>query len=89
MSPPTAACKSSNSQPIFTTCGYIPGLIRRTCLVMFVVLIVYAVPWLKMRKQEFFKPVQVEKVMAMENDKYQEYHRQKKIVQRTNNEIEK
>lgn len=59
------------------------------CLVMFVVLIVYAVPWLKMRKQAFFKPVQVEKVMAMENDKYQEYHRQKKIVQRTNNEIEK
>ncbi len=48
------------------------------CLIMFLVLIVYAVPWLKMRKQAFFKPVPVEKVMAMENDKYQEYHRQKK-----------
>ena len=36
------------------------------CLIMFAVLIVYAVPWLKMRKQAFFKPVPVEKVMAME-----------------------
>ena len=31
------------------------------CLVMFAVLIVYAVPWLKIRKQAFFKPVPVEK----------------------------
>lgn len=59
------------------------------CLIMFAVLIVYAVPWLKMRKQAFFKAVPVEKVMAMENDKYQEYHRQKKLEQKTNNETGK
>lgn len=49
------------------------------CLVMFAVLILYAVPWLKTSKQAFFRPVPVEKVMAMENDKYQEYHKQKKV----------
>ena len=59
------------------------------CLIMFAVLIVYAVPWLKMRKQAFFKPVPVEKVMAMENDKYQEYHRQKKLEQKANSETGK
>ena len=59
------------------------------CLIMFAVLIVYAVPWLKMRKQAFFKPVPVEKVMAMENGKYQEYHRQKKLEQKANSETGK
>lgn len=63
--------------------------VYKLCLIMFAVLIVYAVPWLKMRKQAFFKPVPVEKVMAMENDKYQEYHRQKKLEQKANSETGK
>jgi len=41
---------------------------------MFVVLACYAIPWLKLKKQAFFKYVPLEKVMAMENDLYQEYH---------------
>lgn len=52
------------------------------CLIMFAVLIVYAVPWLKVNKQPFFKPVPVEKVMAMDNDMYQEYHKNKKLRQK-------
>lgn len=52
--------------------------VYRLCLIMFAVLTVYAVPWLKMKKQAPFAPVPVEKVMAMENDKYQEYHRKKR-----------
>lgn len=49
--------------------------IYELCLVMFAVLIVYAIPWLKYKKQALFRPVPVEKVMAMENDKYLEYHK--------------
>ena len=53
--------------------------IYELCLIMFAVLTVYAVPWLKfVRKIPFFKAVPLEKVMAMENDKYQEYHSKKK-----------
>lgn len=48
--------------------------IYRLCLIMFVVLACYAIPWLKLKKQAFFKYVPLEKVMAMENDLYQEYH---------------
>lgn len=53
--------------------------IYELCLVMFVVLIVYAIPWLKYKKQAPFKAVPVEKVMAMENDMYIEYHKKKKL----------
>lgn len=49
--------------------------VYKLCLVMFLILAIYAVPWLKSKKQAFFKPVPVEKVMAMENDMYQEYHK--------------
>lgn len=52
--------------------------IYELCLVMFAVLIIYAIPWLKYKKQAFFKPVPVEKVMAMENDMYLEYHKKLK-----------
>lgn len=53
--------------------------IYELCLVMFIVLAVYASIWLKYTNQSFFKPVAVEKVMAMENDLYQEYHRRRKV----------
>ncbi len=45
------------------------------CMVMFIALALYAVPWLLKKKQAFFKPIPVEKVMAMENDIYQKYHK--------------
>lgn len=45
------------------------------CMLMFIVLAIYAVPWLLKKKQAFFKPIPVEKVMAMENDMYQKYHK--------------
>lgn len=49
------------------------------CFIMFAVLTAYAVPWLKIvKKQAFFKEIPLEKVMAMENEKYQEYHSKKK-----------
>ena len=54
--------------------------IYELCLVMFLVLGVYASIWLKYTNQSFFKPVAVEKVMAMENDLYQEYHIRKRKV---------
>jgi amino acid transporter len=48
------------------------------CLVMFIVLALYAVPWLKKKKRGLFKPIPVEKVMAMENDLYLQYHKKNK-----------
>lgn len=48
------------------------------CMIMFIVLALYAVPWLLKKKQAFFKPIPVEKVMAMENDMYQQYHKTNK-----------
>ncbi len=47
------------------------------CLAMFVALALYAVPWLVKKKLALFKPIPVEKVMAMENDMYQQYHHKK------------
>lgn len=51
--------------------------VYKLCVIMFIILACYAVPWLKYKKQAFFKYVPLEKVMAMENDKYHEHHSKK------------
>lgn len=56
--------------------------IYKLCLILFAVLTVYAVPWLKAKRRALFKYVPLEKVMAMENDKYQEYHKEKRNMSR-------
>ena len=48
------------------------------CLVMFGVLVIYAVPWLIYQKKPFFRPVPVERVMAMENSQYVIWHKKKR-----------
>ena len=51
--------------------------VYKLCVIMFIILACYAVPWLKYKKQAFFKYVPLEKVMAMENDQYHEHHSKK------------
>lgn len=49
------------------------------CLVIFVILAIYSVLWIKLvLKRKMFKPIPLEEVMAMENSLYAIYHNPKK-----------
>ena len=53
--------------------------IYKVCLIIFVVLAVYTITWIKLvLKRPMFKAIPLEEVMAMENSLYQVYHNPKK-----------
>lgn len=53
--------------------------VYKLCLIMFIALGVYAFVWLKfVVKRPLFKSIPLEKVMAMENELYQEHHKKTK-----------
>ena len=53
--------------------------IYKVCLIIFVVLAVYTVAWIKcVLKRPMFKAIPLEEVMAMENSLYQVYHNPKR-----------
>lgn len=52
--------------------------IYKVCLIILAILVVYSVIWIKkVLKMKLFKPVPLEKVMAMESDLYHVYHNPK------------
>lgn len=54
--------------------------IYKVCLIIFVVLAVYTVAWIKcVLKRPMFKAIPLEEVMAMENSLYQVYHNPKRV----------
>lgn len=54
--------------------------IYKVCLIIFVILAVYTVAWIKcVLKRPMFKAIPLEEVMAMENSLYQVYHNPKRV----------